>query len=234
MVSIIKVVSEVSMGQFRLFPGILVYPPPSLCVCSGLKKEWELHPNSTSDCRASLAFYVFSLKGFFFLLRLGVRAARNSAYSGYPELWILSYPAHRYHAVPWPRRDSNPRPSGWESDVLTIRPQCSTKGFSSKGKYVWIFQKRRGQGIKIFSRSTFWKISINIHVTKQMHVTTFWRLGTRLQIVVLLSPMPQPAYNNLCGLQVESDEVRRHLYFHWSVNISGKPYLQRPLLQTNI
>jgi hypothetical protein len=30
--------------------------------------------------------------------------------------------------------------------------------------------------------------------------------------------MPQPAYNNLCGTQVESDEARRHLYFHWSVN----------------
>jgi hypothetical protein len=29
---------------------------------------------------------------------------------------------------------------------------------------------------------------------------------------------PQPAYDNLCGLQVESDEARRHLYFHWSVN----------------
>jgi hypothetical protein len=35
--------------------------------------------------------------------------------------------------------------------------------------------------------------------------------------------MPQPAYNNLCWLQVESDEARRHLYFHWSVNISGSP-----------
>jgi hypothetical protein len=51
--------------------------------------------------------------------------------------------------------------------------------------------------------------------------------------------MPQPAYNNLCWPQVESDEARsdearRHLYFHWSVNISGNPYLQRPLFQTNI
>jgi hypothetical protein len=25
-------------------------------------------------------------------------------------------------------------------------------------------------------------------------------------------------FNNLCGSQVESDEARRHLYFHWSVN----------------
>jgi hypothetical protein len=32
--------------------------------------------------------------------------------------------------------------------------------------------------------------------------------------------MPQPAYNNLCLPQVELDEARRHLYFHWSVNIS--------------
>jgi hypothetical protein len=30
--------------------------------------------------------------------------------------------------------------------------------------------------------------------------------------------MTQPAYNNLCWTQVESDESRRHLYFHWSVN----------------
>jgi tRNA(His) 5'-end guanylyltransferase len=57
--------------------------------------------------------------------------------------------------------------------------------------------------------------------------------GTYWQILTMLG-MPQPAYNNLCELQVESDEARRHLYFHWSVNISGKPYLQRPLFQTNI
>jgi hypothetical protein len=38
----------------------------------------------------------------FFLLRLGVCAASSSAYSGYPELWILRYPAHRYRAVPSP------------------------------------------------------------------------------------------------------------------------------------
>jgi hypothetical protein len=29
-------------------------------------------------------------------------AASNSVYYGYPELWILRYPAHRYHAVPSP------------------------------------------------------------------------------------------------------------------------------------
>jgi hypothetical protein len=29
-------------------------------------------------------------------------AASNSAYYGYPNLWILRYPAHRYHAVPSP------------------------------------------------------------------------------------------------------------------------------------
>jgi hypothetical protein len=39
------------------------------------------------------------------------------------------------------------------------------------------------------------------------------------QILIFSSEhMPQPAYNNLCGSQVESDEARRHLYFHWSVN----------------
>jgi hypothetical protein len=30
--------------------------------------------------------------------------------------------------------------------------------------------------------------------------------------------MPQPAYNNLCWSQVESDEARRHLHFQWYVN----------------
>jgi hypothetical protein len=30
--------------------------------------------------------------------------------------------------------------------------------------------------------------------------------------------MPSAAYNNLCWSQVESDEPRSHLYFHWSVN----------------
>jgi hypothetical protein len=44
----------------------------------------------------------------------------------------------------------------------------------------------------------------------------------------------EPAYNNLCGSQVELDEAGRHLDFHWPVNISGKLYLQRPLFQTNI
>jgi hypothetical protein len=44
---------------------------------------------------------------FFFFFFTEVRgtcifAASNSAYSGYPELWILRYPAHRYHAVPSP------------------------------------------------------------------------------------------------------------------------------------
>jgi hypothetical protein len=43
---------------------------------------------------------------------LRVRAASNSAYSGYPELWILRYPAHRYRAVPSP---------GFEPTTLWLR-----------------------------------------------------------------------------------------------------------------
>jgi hypothetical protein len=35
--------------------------------------------------------------------------------------------------------------------------------------------------------------------------------------------MPQPAYNNLCGLQVESDEAQRHLYFYFY--LWGSPIL---------
>jgi hypothetical protein len=36
----------------------------------------------------------------------------NSAYYGYPELWIIRYPAHRYHAVPSP---------GFEPTTLWLR-----------------------------------------------------------------------------------------------------------------
>jgi hypothetical protein len=39
-------------------------------------------------------------------------AASNSVYSGYPELWILRYPAHRYHAMPLP---------GFEPTTLWLR-----------------------------------------------------------------------------------------------------------------
>jgi hypothetical protein len=52
---------------------------------------------------------------YFFLLRLGVRAASNSAYSGYPKLWILRYPAHRYRAV---------SSSGFEPTTLWLRVRC--------------------------------------------------------------------------------------------------------------
>jgi hypothetical protein len=45
---------------------------------------------------------------FIFLLRLGVPQA--ILLYGYPELWILRYPAQRYHAVPAPGFE--PRPSG--------------------------------------------------------------------------------------------------------------------------
>jgi hypothetical protein len=41
-----------------------------------------------------------------------IRAASNSAYSGCPELWILRYPAHRYHAVLSP---------GFEPTTLWLR-----------------------------------------------------------------------------------------------------------------
>jgi hypothetical protein len=53
-----------------------------------------------------------TISPFFFILRSGVRAASNSAYSGYPDLWILRYPAHRYHAVPSP---------GFEPTTLWLR-----------------------------------------------------------------------------------------------------------------
>jgi hypothetical protein len=48
-------------------------------------------------------------------------AASNSAYYCYPEMWILRYPAHRYHAEPSPGfKLTTP------SDILTIRPRRST------------------------------------------------------------------------------------------------------------
>jgi hypothetical protein len=54
----------------------------------------------------------------FFYWGLGCDATRNSAYYGYPELWIIRFPAYRYRTCI--RRDSNPRPPGCKSDVLTI------------------------------------------------------------------------------------------------------------------
>jgi hypothetical protein len=62
------------------------------------------------------------LRSTWFLLRLGANAASNSAYHGYPELWILRYPAHRYHAVlsPWFEPTTL-----WLRVVLTIRPRRS-------------------------------------------------------------------------------------------------------------
>jgi hypothetical protein len=47
---------------------------------------------------------------FFFIEVRG--AASNSAYYGYPELWILRYPAHRYHVAPSP---------GFEPTTLWLR-----------------------------------------------------------------------------------------------------------------
>jgi hypothetical protein len=51
-------------------------------------------------------------------LWLRVRHPNHSAYHGYPELWILRYPAHRYHAVSSPGFEPI-RPFGWESHVLS-------------------------------------------------------------------------------------------------------------------
>jgi hypothetical protein len=48
---------------------------------------------------------------FFFFTEIR-GAASNSAYYGYPELWILRYPAQRYHAVPSP---------GFEPTTLWLR-----------------------------------------------------------------------------------------------------------------
>jgi hypothetical protein len=49
------------------------------------------------------------------------------------------------------------------------------------------------------------------------HGHTYFKFEIRGNLV-RTHHMPQPAYNNLCWPQVESDEARRHLYFHWSVN----------------
>jgi hypothetical protein len=44
----------------------------------------------------------------------------------------------------------------------------------------------------------------------------------------------EPAYIIYAGRRLRQMKPERHLYFHWSVNISGKPSLQRPLFQTII
>jgi hypothetical protein len=53
----------------------------------------------------------------FFTKVLG--AASNYAYYGYPELWILRCPAHRYHAMPSP---------GFEPTTLRLSPTSKPFG----------------------------------------------------------------------------------------------------------
>jgi hypothetical protein len=60
-----------------------------------------VHHNGT-HCHLNIYFFFTEVRG----------AASNSAYYGYPELWILRYPAHRYHAVRWP---------GFEPTTLWLR-----------------------------------------------------------------------------------------------------------------
>jgi hypothetical protein len=47
-------------------------------------------------------YYIYIFYIYIFFLEVW-GATSNSAYYGHPELWILRYPAHRYHAVPSPR-----------------------------------------------------------------------------------------------------------------------------------
>jgi hypothetical protein len=62
-----------------------------------------------------------------FLLRLGICAASNSAYSDHV-FWLPRVVDFKISCSQIPRRAFEPRirPSDWESDVLTIRPRCST------------------------------------------------------------------------------------------------------------
>jgi hypothetical protein len=64
-------------------------------------------------------------------------AASNSAYNGYPKLWILRYPAHRYHAVPSPGFEPT---TLWlrVRDVLTIRPRRSIEYSCIQGCRHWV------------------------------------------------------------------------------------------------
>jgi hypothetical protein len=99
------------MQSFRAFFGLIIK------AAFVVKRDAKIVKRDRNLCSFSISYfqiymlqYIFAInRGFFwiFLLRLGVRAASNSACSGYPELWILRYPAHRYRAVP--TRDSNPR-----------------------------------------------------------------------------------------------------------------------------
>jgi hypothetical protein len=57
---------------------------------------------SNDRCESSIRCYCFLI----------ITAASNSTYYGYPELWILRYPAHRYRAVPSP---------GFETTTLWLK-----------------------------------------------------------------------------------------------------------------
>jgi hypothetical protein len=55
-------------------------------------------------------------------------AASSSAYYGYPELWTLRYPAHRYHAVPSP---------GFEPTTLWLSVRHSNHSATALHRYMF-------------------------------------------------------------------------------------------------
>jgi hypothetical protein len=83
-----------------------------------------------------VAWSIIGVRHVFFTEVRG--AASNSAYYGYPELWIILLTDTTSCLC----RDSNPWPSGWESDILTIRPWRPTSkccGFNNEHWPTWLW-----------------------------------------------------------------------------------------------
>jgi hypothetical protein len=61
--------------------------------------------------------------------------------AGYPELWILKYPAHRYHAVPLP---------GFEPTTLWLRVRRPNHSATTLHK---VLKAQRSEDIEVVSAS---------------------------------------------------------------------------------
>jgi hypothetical protein len=85
---------------------------------------WKIHLKFTvSMTYIHVISYESCFNIFFLNFFTEVRgAASNSAYYGYPELWILRYPAQRYHAVPSP---------GFKPRTLWLRVRHTTTNHSA-------------------------------------------------------------------------------------------------------
>jgi hypothetical protein len=88
----------------------------------------------------------------FFCFFIEIRgAASNSVYYGYPEQWILRYPAHRYHAVPSP---------GFEPTTLWLRVRHPNHSATTLHIDVGSKRLRNGRGKWVMNLTWWYKVRV--------------------------------------------------------------------------